>query len=82
MGTTTSSKARPSAKLELDTSNVILEEMAVENTPLSLQKAQPVELTIRVDKGSLRRLTELAERKQQTPGELAELLLNAVLKTV
>jgi serine/threonine protein kinase len=68
--------------IELDTSNVILEEMAVENTPLPLQKAQPVELTIRLDKGSLRRLTELAERKQQTPGELAELLLNAVLKTV
>ena len=27
-------------------------------------------------------LTELAERKQQTPAELAEHLLNAVLKTI
>ena len=39
-------------------------------------------MTIRLDKGSYRRLQDLAERKQQLPDELAEHLLKAVLKTI
>jgi serine/threonine-protein kinase len=68
--------------IELDTSNIVLEEIPVENTPLPLQPAGPVEISVRLDKGAHRRLTELAERKQQTPAELAEHLLNAILKNV
>ena len=60
---------------------MIIEE-ASEKTPLPLQKAGPVELTVRLDKTAHRRLTELAEKKEQTPAELAETLLNAVLKTL
>ena len=72
--------------IELDTSNVILEDLPAdafpESTPLPLQRAGPVDVTVHLDKGSYRRLTDLAERKQQTPAELAEHLLKAILKTI
>jgi eukaryotic-like serine/threonine-protein kinase len=70
--------------IELGTENVVLED--AEELPLELPrkggKPGDVDLKIRMDKKSLRRLTELAEKRGQTPAEYAEHMLKSLLKTL
>ncbi len=73
--------------MEIGSESVILEDPAFPplepSEPVLLaQKLSDVELKVRLDRPSLRRLTELAESRQQTPGEYAEQLLRSLLKSL
>jgi len=79
--TPSGSNRMPSEIIELGTENVVLEEP--EPKPVELdRRINEIELQDRLDRTRLRKLTEFAERKEQTPAEYAEQLLKALLKSL